>query len=98
MAFFESDGMTVKTFLNGTRATDCERSSVSDVDGIIGVGLLLPASAIDQPSRSIVYVRQDHPFSSTIADFLLSEQIRHCTRNSACHLLMLDIASRYDVR
>jgi predicted nucleic acid-binding protein/GNAT superfamily N-acetyltransferase len=93
MAFFESDGMTVKTFLNGTRATDCERSSVSDVDGIIGVGLLLPASAIDQPSRSIVYVRQDHPFSSTIADFLLSEQIRHCTRNSACHLLMLDIAS-----
>lgn len=93
MAFIESERIIVGPFLNGEKITDCERSSVSDVDGIIGVGLLLPASALDQPSRSIICVRQDHPFSSTIADFLLSEQIRHCTHNSACHLLMLDIAS-----
>lgn len=93
MAFIESERIIVGSFLNGAKATDCERSSISDVDGIIGVGLLLPASALDQPSLSIVCVRQDHPLSSTIADFLLSEQIRHCTRDSACHLLMLDIAS-----
>jgi predicted nucleic acid-binding protein/GNAT superfamily N-acetyltransferase len=93
IAFIESERLTAQPFLIGTKAADCERSSVSDSDGIIGVSLLLPASALDRPSRSIVCVRQEHPFSSTVADFLLSEQIRHCTRNSACHLLMLDIPS-----
>jgi predicted nucleic acid-binding protein/ribosomal protein S18 acetylase RimI-like enzyme len=93
IAFVESEGLTAETFLIGAKPTDCVRSSVSDSDGVIGVSLLLPASALDQPSRSIICVRQEHPFSSTVADFLLSEQIRHCTQSSACHLLMLDIPS-----
>jgi hypothetical protein len=53
----------------------------------------MPASALDQPSRSIVCVHQEHPFSSTVADFLLSEQVRHCSRNSAGHLSMMDVPS-----
>ncbi|MDP1867674.1 MAG: GNAT family N-acetyltransferase [Bradyrhizobium sp.] len=93
IAFIESKRLKVETFLIGAKATDCVRSSVSDSDGIIGVSLLLPASALEQPSRSVVCVHQEHPFSSTVADFLLSEQIRQCTQNSACHLLMLDIPS-----
>jgi len=91
-AFIESERLTAEPFLK-VNVADCERSSVSDGDGIIGVSLLLPAPAFDQPSRSLVCVRQEHPFSSTVADFLISEQVRHCTRNSACHLLMLDIPS-----
>jgi hypothetical protein len=93
IAFIESERLTPDSFLIGAKPTDCVRSSVSDSDGVIGVGLLLAASALDQPSRSIVCVRQEHPFSSTVADFLLSEQIRHCTRNNACHLLLLDTPS-----
>jgi predicted nucleic acid-binding protein/ribosomal protein S18 acetylase RimI-like enzyme len=93
IAFIETERLTPNSFLIGAKATDCVRSSVSDSDGVIGVSLLLPASALDQPSRSIVCVRQEHPFSSTVADFLLSEQIRYCTQNSACHLLLLDIPS-----
>lgn len=93
IAFIESERLTTESFLPGASVATCERSSVGDSDGIIGVSLLLPASALDQPSRSIVCVRQEHPFSSTVADFLISEQVRHCTHNSACHLLMLDIPS-----
>jgi predicted nucleic acid-binding protein/ribosomal protein S18 acetylase RimI-like enzyme len=93
LVFIESERLTATSFLGEAKITDCERLSVSDNDGIIGVGLLMPASAIDQPSRSIVCIRQEHPFSSTVADFLLSEQVRYCSRNSACHLLMMDIPS-----
>jgi predicted nucleic acid-binding protein/GNAT superfamily N-acetyltransferase len=93
LAFFEREQLTTPSFLREAKVTDCERLSISDNDGIIGVGLLLPASAIEQPSRSIVCVRQDHPFSSTVADFLLSEQVHYCSRNSACHLSIVDIPS-----
>src|SRR5260370_1058969 len=92
-AFLESERLTAASFLSGTKVADCERRSVSDDDGIIGVGLLIPASALDQPSRSIVCVRQEHAFSSTVADFLLSEQVRYCSRNSTCHLSMMDVPS-----
>lgn len=92
-AFIESERLTIDGFLLGADVVGCERFSVSDSDGLIGVSLLLPASALDQPSRSLVCVRQEHPLSSTVADFLISEQVRHCTRNSACHLLMVDIPS-----
>jgi predicted nucleic acid-binding protein/ribosomal protein S18 acetylase RimI-like enzyme len=93
LAFIESERLTAEPFLSGAKIADCERLSVSDNDGIIGVGLLVPASSLDQPSRSIVCVRQEHPFSSTVADFLLSEQVRYCSRNNACHLLTMDIPS-----
>jgi predicted nucleic acid-binding protein/ribosomal protein S18 acetylase RimI-like enzyme len=92
-AFMEGEKLTTAPFLSGAKSTNCERLSISDNDGIIGVSLLMPASALDQPSRSIVCVRQDHPFSSTVADFLLSEQVRYCSRNSACHLSMMDVPS-----
>ena len=93
MTFIEGERLTLASFLGGTKIADCERVSVSDNDGIIGVGLLMPASAVDQPSRSVVCVRQEHPFSSTVADFFLSEQVRYCSRNSAGHLLMMDVPS-----
>jgi hypothetical protein len=69
------------------------RRSVSDDEGIIGVSLLVPAAGLDNPSRAIVCVRQEHAFSSTVADFLISEQIRLCSQNNTCHLLLMDISS-----
>jgi predicted nucleic acid-binding protein/GNAT superfamily N-acetyltransferase len=93
ITFINSEDLSATSFLNGTTIVEYERLSVSDNDGMIGVSLLTPASALDQPSRSVVCVRQEHPFSSTVADFLISEQVRHCSRNSACHLLMVDIPS-----
>jgi predicted nucleic acid-binding protein/ribosomal protein S18 acetylase RimI-like enzyme len=93
IAFINSEDLSATSFLNGTTIVECERLSVSDSDGMIGVSLLIPAAALEQPSRSVVCVRQEHPFSSTVADFLISEQVRHCSRNSTGHLLMVDIPS-----
>jgi predicted nucleic acid-binding protein/ribosomal protein S18 acetylase RimI-like enzyme len=92
-AFIESERLTMAPFSTEAKIADCERLSISDNDGFIGMCLLMRASALDQPSRSIVCVRQEHPFSSTVADFLLSEQVRYCSRNSACLLLMMDVPS-----
>jgi hypothetical protein len=38
-------------------------------------------------------VHQEHPFSSTVADYLISEQVRYCSSKAACHILMADIPS-----
>jgi ribosomal protein S18 acetylase RimI-like enzyme/predicted nucleic acid-binding protein len=93
LSFIKSEQLTATPFLDENTVKNCERLSVSDNDGLIGVGILKPARIIDQPSRSIVCVRQEHPLSSTIADFLISEQVRHCSRNSTCHLSMMDVPS-----
>jgi len=92
-AFLRREQISSEPFLTGVTVSDCERSSVCDSDGIIGIGLLKTAYALDQASRSVVCVHQEHPFSSTVADFLISEQIRHCSSKSACHLSMMDIPS-----
>jgi predicted nucleic acid-binding protein/GNAT superfamily N-acetyltransferase len=81
------------TFLAGIELSQCQRSSVSDDEGIVGISLLAPASAIDQPSRAVVCVRQDHPFTSTIADFLISEIVHRCSKNGPGNILALDIPS-----
>jgi predicted nucleic acid-binding protein len=76
--FLDSEHVTSDPFLAATPSYDCVRRSVSDDDGIIGVSLLVPAAGLDNPSRAIVCVRQEHAFSSTVAYFLISEQIRIC--------------------
>jgi predicted nucleic acid-binding protein/GNAT superfamily N-acetyltransferase len=92
-AFIEGEHLTATPFFVGAKIAGCERLSVSDNDGLVGVSLLMPTAAIDQPSRSIVCVRQEHPLSSTIADFLISEQVRYCSQKSTCHLSMMDVPS-----
>jgi hypothetical protein len=59
----------------------------------VSVGLLKAASALDNGSHSIICVRQEHPFSSTVADFLISDQIRQCTQSAANRLVLLDFPS-----
>jgi hypothetical protein len=92
-AFIESEALSPYPFLAEASISNCERRSVSDEDGIIGVSLLVPSAGLEKPSHAVVCVRQEHPFSSTVADFLISEMIQHCSQNSACHLLMMDIPS-----
>ena len=53
-AFIESEHLTAGPFLKVSIA-DCERFSVSDNDGIIGVSLLLPASALDHTFLAPLY-------------------------------------------
>jgi predicted nucleic acid-binding protein/GNAT superfamily N-acetyltransferase len=87
--FLQKQNVDAGEFLVANSIANC----VSDDAGIIGISSILPSSAIDQPSRSIVCVIQDHPFSSTVAEFLISEQIRICTAKSVCSLTMRDIAN-----
>jgi ribosomal protein S18 acetylase RimI-like enzyme/predicted nucleic acid-binding protein len=94
IAFIESENLTTTSFLTGTTIVDCERLSVSDNDGIIGISLLKLSPALDRPSRSVVCVHQEHAFSSTVADFLVSEQVRQCSRKSSCHLSMMDVPAQ----
>lgn len=70
-----------------------QRISVEDGQGIIGTSVLVSSSAIEQPSQSLICVRQDHPFSSTIADFLIADHVKRCTKAAASHLSMIDIPS-----
>lgn len=93
LAFIGRERVEIEPFLFKTSVSSYETLSVSDSDGIIGVGLLSPAPGLDQPSRTVICVQQEHPFSSTVADFLVSEQIRSCSRNTTCHLQMLDVPS-----
>jgi hypothetical protein len=93
MAFIESERVAIESFVTGGISSSCTSIAISDKDGFVGVGLLLPASGLDQPSRAVVCVQQEHPFSSTVADFIVSEHVRRCSHSSAGHLQMLDIPS-----
>jgi len=88
--FLRREGTSIGGHLHVSR---CRRSGVFDNQGLIGVGLLELSPALERPSHSVVCVHQEHPFSSTIADFLISEQVRHCSNKNACSLLLLDISS-----
>lgn len=87
--FLDSENILATEFL-GVSIEKCERLCVSDSTGIIGVSALLANPAINQSSRSIVCVRQDHPFSSTVVDFLIAEQLRVCSGNTGCSMELLD--------
>ena len=90
-SFLDANAESVRSYLDGSDIFACERICISDEDGIIGIGLLLTARAIETASRSFVCVRQEHPFSSTTADFLITEQIRTCTKASAFKVDLYDI-------
>lgn len=87
--FFESEHVQPK-FLEAS-LDRCTRICISDGDGIIGLAVLSPASALEKPSQLIVCVRQDHPYSSTVADFLIAEELRICTQRNACTVSLLDM-------
>lgn len=89
--FLRREGVSIGEYINISR---CRRSAVFDNQGLVGVSLLDPAPALERPSHSVVCVHQEHPFSSTIADFLISEQVQHCSAKGACSLLLLDISSQ----
>jgi GNAT superfamily N-acetyltransferase/predicted nucleic acid-binding protein len=89
--FLKREGVSIGGYLDASR---CRRWAVFDHQGLVGVGLLEPSPALERPSHSVVCVHQEHPFSSTTADFLISEQLRHCSNNGACSLLLLDISSQ----
>lgn len=89
--FLNSESVSPNNFLE-VPINQCDRTCVSDGDGIVGVSLMKPMPAINQSTRSLVCVRQDHPNSSTIADFLISEQLRSCSKKSACTITLFDIA------
>jgi predicted nucleic acid-binding protein len=93
LSMLQSEGVNSNSFLGNIELSTCRRTSVGDDEGVIGVSLLTPERGIGQPSRAIVCIRQDHPYSSTIADFLISELIRWRSQSGACHILMLDIPS-----
>ena len=63
----------------------------SDEDGAIGASLLTLARGFNRPARAIICVRQEHPLSSTVADFLISQQIQFCTAQSPACIEMLDV-------
>jgi predicted nucleic acid-binding protein len=88
--FLKVEGITANPEID---IADCRRSAVFDDDGLVGVGLLRISSAIDDYSRNFVCVHQEHPFSSTVADFLISEQVRLCSNKAPCKLLLTDIPS-----
>lgn len=89
--FLKSEGVSVEGYIDISR---CRRSAVFDNQGLVGVSLLDPAPALERPTHSVVCVHQEHPFSSTIADFLISEQVQHCSTRGACSLLLMDISSQ----
>jgi ribosomal protein S18 acetylase RimI-like enzyme len=88
--FIETDKTIIADFLMPSSIDTCNRICISD-DGIIGLSMLTPAPALHEASRAIVYVKQEHPFSSTVADFLISELLKTCTQRGPCNLVMLDI-------
>lgn len=92
-SFLMSEDVDTAHMHLGVDPTEQHCSSIRDSESIIGISLLAHTRGIDQPSRAIVCVRQDHPFSSTIADYLISELNRRCSTMSACHVILLDIPS-----
>lgn len=91
--FFRGQQISVREFFSTEDFRSLQRTSITDANEIIGVSLLRPAAAINEPSRTVVCVQQEHPYSSTVADFLISEHVRFCSRSRASRLLMMDIPS-----
>ncbi len=89
-AVLEREGINTESFLPASDLARCQLLSVSDSDGIIGVSALKTSAALEEPTRGIVCVQQQHPFSSTVADYLISHQVRSCTSDNPCHLLLFD--------
>ncbi|WLA84538.1 GNAT family N-acetyltransferase [Bradyrhizobium elkanii] len=88
VAFVASEGISLEPEI---ASAECRQLAVLDEDGIIGVAIMRVSSALDHPSRSVVCVRQEHPFSSTVADYLISDQVRYCSAKAPCRMLMIDI-------
>ncbi|MGN6570770.1 MAG: GNAT family N-acetyltransferase [Pseudolabrys sp.] len=88
--FFEIERVAPSDYL-GAPISKCQRLCISDAGGLIGVALLRAVSQLEGPSRSAVCVRQAHPYSSTIADFLIAEQVRICAAASKCVIELLDV-------
>ncbi len=93
LEFLKSEQVDFDTFLGDANSSKSFRLLVQDDEGTIGACIVLASPGIERPSRTIVCVRQDHPFSSTVADFLLSESVRFCSQNGTCHISALDIPS-----
>ena len=91
--FLERQTVSPDKFLNPYTMSECDRICVSDHDGIIGIRISRPARALDEPSRLLVCVNQQHAFSSTVADYLISEHIRVCTLKGPSTISLLDITS-----
>lgn len=89
-AILKQHDFNAESFLSESQFANCQLLSVSDGEGIIGVSVLKTAAAFEQPARCIVCVQQLHPFSSTVADYLISRQVRSCTSDNPCHLLLFD--------
>lgn len=92
-SFLNSECCDYSTFFASNSLKDLIRTCVWDDDGVVGIGLLAPSRAIEQPCKSIVCVKQEHPLSSTVADFLISEHVRGCSKESPQHIQLLDQAN-----
>lgn len=90
-AFLAHESISADDFFKPKGLMGSENLCVRDTDGIIGTATLVPSRALDEPSRCIICVNQNHAFSSTVADFLISETVRTCSLKSPCHLVALDI-------
>jgi predicted nucleic acid-binding protein/GNAT superfamily N-acetyltransferase len=88
--FLEAEGIKLDLEIV---VSECRLSAIYDDDGLVGVGAMKVSSAFDDHSRSVVCVRQEHPFSSTIADFLISGHVRYCSSRAPAKLLMMDISN-----
>lgn len=89
-AFLASENVKPDNFLR-TAIQECQRICIADSDGVIGTAILAPAPALDGSSRLLICARQDHPYSSTIVDFLISEQLRLCSLKQSCTVVLFDI-------
>jgi hypothetical protein len=89
--FLKREGVSIEGYINTSK---CRRSAVFDNQGLVGVSLLDLAPALERPTHGVVCVHQEHPFSSTIADFLVSEQVQFRSTRGACSLLLMDISSQ----
>ncbi|WP_338311153.1 GNAT family N-acetyltransferase [Bradyrhizobium sp. TM239] len=89
--FLKREGVSTEGYISISK---CRRSAVFDNQGLVAVSLLDPAPALERPTHSVVCVHQEHPFSSTVADFLISEQVQLCSTSGACSLLLMDISSQ----
>lgn len=91
--FLRQEQISIEEFLGVKDLRSLQRASVTDANGTIGISLLRASAAIHEPSRMVVCVHQENPYSSTVADFLISEHVRSCSRSRASHLLMMDVPS-----
>lgn len=68
--------------------------SVSDDSGVIGFSAIKINPAIEAPSKMVAHVQQHHPFASTVADYLIQEQIRYSSHSATTTLQLLDLVSQ----